>query len=388
MSEYTLRFDHLDGDTLVRPLTIRGESPGDLAQAVHRHARGYLGSRTVDIHYNQDALTGSVLRNQVTVGEFTLTETPDPPEPNAEAQLLHGYTLNDLHHIARSAVHANRWHNAADIQDRLDAAWHAIVEHLLTTTEPPTRGDLFWAGTRGSDQSVRQTGQAHGYNFTQPGTGSRPRFVAYWFDESAPTPSPENRVVDRHALAQIWPQLTPRQQEALTALAATEDYRLAAQHLGVTPGTFNVLISGARQRFLTWWHEGEAPSRPWGTDRRVGSRTAAIPAATKRRPATKAVLRRTGRPVHELVHGKASTYTNHACHCTPCTQAATDQARKKNRQNGATPRRRITVSQLDGIRVRRDAGETLTEIAADIGFSDTYLSRLLSGVRTPAPDPA
>jgi hypothetical protein len=372
-------------DTHTRRVTAE---PDNLAQAVHRHARGILGAPQVNIHINPQNLTGTVTSSGATAGTFTLAATTVPETDTRTRTTLYGYGLDDLHHLARHVVHADRWHAGADIEDRYDAAWHAIIEHLLTADQPPTRADLFRAGIEGSDQSVRQTQQAHGYNHHQPGTGARPNFHRYWFLESAPTPSPENRVVERHALWQIWPKLTTRQQEALTALAATGDYQQAATHLGVTQGTFHVLIANARKRFLAWWHEHEEASRPWGTDRRVGSRNATIPATTKRRPATRAVARRAGRPVHELVHGKASTYTNHACRCAPCTKAATDEAANKRRRSGVTARRRITISQLADIRTRHTAGETLTAIAADLGFSDTYLSRLLSGARTPAPDPA
>ncbi|MFG3390613.1 hypothetical protein [Streptomyces rochei] len=372
---------------------MTGATPDGLAQEVHRHARGFLGSRTVDVRLDPDQLTGTVLCSRTPVTAFTLTPQPIAPETHHDrrtetASGLHGYTLDDLHHLSRHVIHSDRWHTASDIEDRYDAAWHAIVEYLLTVTEPPSRQDLFQAGRRGRDQSVRQNQQAHGFNHHQPSTGTRPRFESYWLSTAAHTPSHEDRIIDRHALAQIWPRLTPRQQQALTALATTGDYHRAATLLRVTPGTFNVLISRARRRFLALWHEGEQPSRVWGTDRRIGSRAAVAPAGTKRRPPTCAVNRRTGRPTHDLVHGRASTYSNHGCRCTPCTKAATSAARDRNRANGATPRRRITVSQLAPIRQRLTSGETVTAIAAEIGFSDTYLYRLLAGTRQPAPDPA
>ncbi|MER5696054.1 hypothetical protein ACWDBO_30160 [Streptomyces mirabilis] len=396
-TSYTLAFDPpvLTRTGHPRTLTLTAPTPADLAAEVHRHARGALGSRTVDVRLDADLLTGTVLRAHAPAAAFTLTPHPAARDDTTDGRrgrhsdpALHGYTLDDLHHLSRHVVHSDRWYTAADIEDRYDTAWHAIVEHLLTATEPPTRRDLFQAGLRGSDQSVRQHQQAHGYNHHQPGAGTRPRFERYWTTTAAHTPSPEDRVVDRRALAQIWPRLTPRQQQALTALAATDDYQQAAALLQVTPGTFHVLISKARQRFLALWHEGEQASRIWGTDRRVGSRTDTTPAATKRRPPTRAVRRRTGRPQHKLKHGSASTYTNHACRCTPCTAAATDQARESNRANGAVPRRRITVSQLADIRRRKTAGEAVRAIAAELGFSDTYLYRLLAGTLQPAPDPA
>ena len=43
-------------------LTVTGTTATELAQAVHQHARGWLGARTVDIHLDQETLTGTVLR--------------------------------------------------------------------------------------------------------------------------------------------------------------------------------------------------------------------------------------------------------------------------------------------------------------------------------------
>jgi hypothetical protein len=125
----------------------------------------------------------------------------------------------------------------------------------------------------------------------------------------------------------------------------------------------------------------------WGTDRRIGSYASATSEKSRPRPVTRSIARRSGRPKHELVHGKASTYTNHGCRCGPCTTAATDKARASRRASGTGERRRITVSQLAAIDRRREAGESLKSIAADLGFADSYLSRLTRGILQPAPDP-
>lgn len=309
---------------------------------------------------------------------------PSAPDPHA---VRHGYTLAHLHHITRWAVNASLA-KAMDYTDRYEAAWGGVVEHLCVSTDPPSSLELIKAGELAIRQMVRGEYRHYGYAGRDGYTGaaSAPHYQRYWW--ATPTPSPENGVVERAAVRQIMTRLTGRQRQALEALAAAEDYARAAELMGVTLGTFNVHISAARKAFLALWHEGEEPSRPWGTDRRVGRRAATEPARTKRRPATRAVTRRAGRREHELVHGKASTYTNHACRCGPCTRAAADKAREYSRRNGAQPRRQITVSQLADIRTRHAAGETLRAIAADLGFADSYLSRLLSGKRKPAPDPA
>ncbi|MEU8892953.1 hypothetical protein [Streptomyces sp. NPDC048442] len=390
---YTLTFAQSapTGASPPRTLTVTVATPAALAQEVHRHARGMLGSRSVDVRLDPGTLTGTVLRAHAPVADFALTPLAAPvsapgPERRTEA-VLHGYTLDDLHHLSRHVVHSDSWHTAGDIEERYDAAWYALVEYLLAAAEPPTRRDLFQAGRRGRDASIRQDQQAHGYNHHRPGNGTRPRFEQYWTTAAAHRPPPEERIIDQYALAQIWPRLTPRQQQALTALAATGDYRQSAVALGVAQSTFHVLLSTARKRFFALWHEGEQPSRMWGTDRRVGSRTATAPVKTTRRPATRAVTRRTGRPQQDLVHGRPSTYTNHACRCEPCTTAMSAAARDRSRANGATARRRITISQLADIRRRRENGESVKAIASELRYSDSYLYRLLDGTLKPAQEP-
>lgn len=329
MTAYTLHFDHLDGDTSIRPLTIEGETTRDLAQAVHRHARGRLGSRTVDIHLDETTLTGSVLRNGTVVGEFTLLagEASQPNTDRAPKEVRHGYTLADIDHLTRLTLRMDRWHNAGDVTERRDAVWFAIVECLLTADTAPTRGELLRAGTEGSDALVRGEMRTHGrctQNVGQP----MPMFYRYW--NPTHTPSPEPRVVEREALAQIWPQLRASEQRALSALAATGDYEKAAAAVGVAKGTFTVQISTARRRFLAAWHEHETPSRVWRTDRRVSSRT--------------------GR--------------DHL------------------------GRQRLNAQQVDAYRQRHHAGETLRALAAECGLTSTGLSRLINGKTKPAQEVA
>lgn len=301
------------------------------------------------------------------------------------AKARHGYTLDHLHHIARRAVSASIA-RAMNYTDRLEAAWFGVIEHLYTSDERPSPLALVQAGEAAISRMIRNEHHHYGYagRDTYAGPESAVNYQRYWW--TTPTPSPENRVVDHVSLWQIWERLSDKHREVLATLSAVGDYQTAADHLGITVGTFNVHVSKARNAFFELWHEGEEPSRVWGTDRRVGRRDATEPAKAKRRAATRAVARRAGRPKKELVHGKASTYTNHACRCVPCTTAMSTKARERSRANGAKPRRGVTVSQLADIRRRKDAGESLRSIAADLGFADSYLSRLLSGKRKPIPD--
>lgn len=240
----------------------------------------------------------------------------------ADSPVAHGYTMRDLEHLTRIVLRLDRWYIAADGEERYDAVWFGITEYLLTATDPPTRRELLNAGTSASDARVKDDMRTHG-RCTQT-YGPMPRFHAYW--NPANPPSPEPRIVDHIAVQQIWPLLQPRQREALTALATTGDYDKAAAVLGVTKGTFGVLISTGRRRFYSWWHEHETPSRQWRTDRRVRSRD--------------------GRDHYG--------------------------------------RQRLTAAQVDAYRDRRNAGEPVKALAAEAGIAAATLYRLLEGSSSPA----
>lgn len=191
-------------------------------------------------------------------------------------ELRHGYTLADLHGLARLAVHtagtmASNWH------DRYDTAWSAVAEHLYAAEHWPPRHDLVRAGQLAIYRTVTDDRHHHGYYKHKTvgaaaGSCSSPAFRTYWADWITNVAQPADRaLIERVALAQILPALTPTQREAIAALAAHDDYRAAADALGMTYATFKSHIARGRNRFLALWHEGERPSRPWGTDRRVGS---------------------------------------------------------------------------------------------------------------------
>jgi hypothetical protein len=237
---------------------------------------------------------------------------------------MHGYTLEALDDITRHALHLNRWYGG-DVEERHAAVWHGIVEHVLTATRQPTRRELIGVGLHAADLHVRSEMHHHGLSSDHFGQ-SMPAYERYW--GRGPSPSPEPRIVERHALAQIWPSLTRAQQQALSALAATEDYERAAEACDVAIGTLRVQISSGRRRFLALWHEGETPSRQWRTDRRVHARS--------------------GVDVRGF--------------------------------------RRLTSSELEEIRARYEDGQTLTSLAAGAGIHKSTLSALLSGRTRPALD--
>lgn len=331
---HTLYFDHLDGDTNIGPRTVSGTTPAELAQAVHRHARGYLGGRRVDVHLDEDTLTGTIVSHGQTVGEFALTATP-PAAPPVEVSsdevghLRHGWTVDAIDGLAWGVATSDRWHRATPLDERHDHARYGILTHLLAAEEPPAEYDLYRAGVAEIDRAVTAERQFFGRRHRPDENGEFgyiPQAARYW----AHTPqSLEDRVIERLALGQVWPQADRPQQQALAALAACGDYEQAADALGLSRSALTVRLRRGRAAITAAWFEHETPPRRRSNDRRVSSRSGRD---------------RKGRP-------------------------------------------RITASQLDEARARHEAGETLREIAPDYGLARPSLGALLRGDRKPAPDP-
>lgn len=235
-----------------------------------------------------------------------------------------GYNLADLDKLARIAV-SRSLARGGNYQDRYEAAWAGIAETLCTAGAMPDRADLIAAGWRAVTVHVQSEAHHRGYSFEAK--GPLVRFEQYWTPR--PTHSPERRIVEKYALSAIIPKLSPRQWEAIKVLAATEDYALAAQAMGLSDKSFRVQLSQARRTFLKWWHEGETPSTIWRTDRRLYSRDG-------------------------YCRGK----------------------------------KLMTASQVEEARARYHDGETLSVIAADYGYKKAGLSSLLNGRSKPAPVPS
>lgn len=238
-----------------------------------------------------------------------------------EQELRYGYTLDDLDHLAHAAVLRARYAIAAgEWAYRFTIAWEAVAEHLYAVDERPRPYDLIGAGMAAVADEYRADRRHHGNSENERA------FEVFWADMASVTRSHEGGVVDRLALAQIWPTLSNRQRQVLSALATFGDHRPAADALGMDATLFSVHLSKARREFLRLWHEHEEPSRPWGTDRRH-----AADSVRRKNPASH-VKYRSGRKKADPVHGKASTYRNHKCRCTPCREAAmADQREYKAR---------------------------------------------------------
>ncbi|MFJ8687392.1 hypothetical protein [Micromonospora wenchangensis] len=180
--------------------------------------------------------------------------------------LAHGWTLTDVQALARATVSTHH-SQYGPWQDRYDAAHHGILTLLYTAPQPPTRRDLTRAAGRAISVWVRDEWRHHGIDET-PGLLTegrlRPRFVTYW-DERRVTPSPEERVVERIALAQVWARMSPAEQRVIAARAAYGDNGSAAEGLGKPRASFVVQLNQARRHFRARWFEGETV-RAWAND--------------------------------------------------------------------------------------------------------------------------
>ncbi|PSK93594.1 hypothetical protein CLV63_1161, partial [Murinocardiopsis flavida] len=190
----------------------------------------------------------------------------DPSACAEDQPLRHGFTARALARLANYAATQYRYPTPVPWDERRDVAWSAMAEHLYTSAEPPAYWDLIRAGWNVITVHTRKHRSTHG----QTPHGSAPQFHRYWKLAAAPTHSPEERVVERLALDQIWAALTPRNQELIRALYDHGDYTAAAESLGLPVSSFYSLISRARRAFTALWLEGETPTRAWGNDVRTG----------------------------------------------------------------------------------------------------------------------
>lgn len=190
--------------------------------------------------------------------------------------LWHGYSLDDIDHLARTAVLRAFGGRILDPTDRYEAAWHAIAETLATADDPPTSGQLIASATT----AINRAGQDHRRTWGIARTwgsdeGDMSRYARYWELSRRSAASPEDLVIDRTALRQIWPRLSLTHRQVLYALALHDgDHRAAADSLGKTLGSFRTRLRDARAAYRLLWHEHETPSRMWGRSGRQGRRTA------------------------------------------------------------------------------------------------------------------
>jgi hypothetical protein len=266
---YLSRSDTADADRYIRRYDLEDCAGQDLADHLLSAHWAAVTAVATALH-SARRLDGATVRRIVAA-----TKPEGGPVTDRDALVLdqatvrHGYTLADLHRLAAIAarIPAATW---LDGRDAYDAAWHGLVEALLLAEQRPARGYLLNEGRQAVSRLVKDECHHHGVPVDRPwaGRGAMPQFARYWWSGSWPDPAPE--IVDRLALAAIWPKLSACQQEALAALAATDDYRDAAAMLGIAQGAFRERVISARRVFLRWWHQFETPSGQYRPDKRHG----------------------------------------------------------------------------------------------------------------------
>jgi hypothetical protein len=308
------------------------------------------------------------------------------PVPADIHTLRFGYNLADVDRLARMSLR-RVWGIHLDYPTRYELAWEAVAEHLYAVPddEPPDPSDLIHAGQDAIAAHVNSEQQQHGYD---RGTGGgMPRWAAYWHGQR-PVREPEAGLIERLALWQVWPELTPRQRQVFLALAACGTHAAAAESLGISPRTFAHHLEAGRRRFFALWHEHETPPGLWGSGRRV-YRAGGPQVTASARKAAKAVRHRNLRRAkarRKPNHGTLREYNFWKCRCRRCTDAKSAESTGRRRRDGAAVRRFMTVSQLAAAVRRHEGGQTWTAIAKSTGYSEGYLRALRSGRATPVPD--
>lgn len=273
--------------------------------------------------------------------EEVVVEPAWTPAPDDVHTLRHGYNLADLHQLATRAMW-RVWGVTIDQRARYEMAWSAIAEAIYAAPDdqPPHPVDLIHAGQDAISSHMRDEARHHGLDKSN-GYQIRHGFVCYWELPIRHAGSPEPGVVDKTALWQIWAELSDTHRQALLALASAGTHQAAAESLGIPYRRFKQHLGDARRRFLAFWHEGEQPSRIWGSDQRV-YRIGGAPVQTTYRSIVGAVRRgrtpRAPKPKVEPVHGKASTYNNHKCRCALCVEAKRIEGVERRARAGITPR--------------------------------------------------
>lgn len=262
-----------------------------------------------------------------------------------DVELRFGYSLAQIDDIAITAAATSLRPGHLDRQTRFEYAWSAVTDLLFAAEVAPTRQDLFLAAWSAIRDEARKDRSFRG---ERPGfaAGSMPAFERFWATATNPTPNPENRIVERIALTQIWPELRLRFRQVLLALAAWEDYKRAAAALDMPYSTFCSEVSRARRAFRALWHQGETPSRPWGRDVRTRS------------------SRTRGHSLRDVLVKR-------------------ENARKRRNSEDVTPRRRDLDKEISNEDMARrfKNGETLRSIAESLGIGISTVHRRIAPYR-------
>lgn len=194
-------------------------------------------------------------------------------ENSVMVPLRFGLTLAELNTLARQAV-TSTGPMGSDGTHRFELAWMGIAEFLYTVEEAPTRNQLLWAGRQAIYADVRSYRRNNGvlHGDMAKGLFSSRAFWRYWWHMFWSVPSHEDGLVEKVALHQVLAALQPSRRDALVALAVWGRYDYAAMSLDISYHAFVIRLNSARADFRRLWHQGEVPSRMWGSDQRTRKR--------------------------------------------------------------------------------------------------------------------
>lgn len=176
-----------------------------------------------------------------------------------KAVIAHGYTMGHVDRLANRVARDVWVSRLIDESEKREAAWFAMIEMLYEEAERPTPGQLIWAGKvgvfRSHESALRHHGLAKRYDFAPS-----PRFSAYWMHHAGHTGDDfTEKIAERLALPQVLAVLTPKQYEAIVALAVHRKQTIAAEALGLEIKTFQRRIQVARKRLKEVWFGPETP---------------------------------------------------------------------------------------------------------------------------------
>jgi hypothetical protein len=186
--------------------------------------------------------------------------------PVSSEPLRHGYRLCDVHRYALMAAASRYAPRTLPHDDRVDIAWHAIVETLYETPDYPTPGHLCHIGAVAVSRAT-QVEHHHAGQHQKTRTVGR-QFVKFWTNPS--DNGHEDMVIDRLALRQVLPLVVGEQREALVALASLGTRAAAAASLGLTQSGLDSRLRRARLVIYAAWFQGQTPPAR-RRDRRVFS---------------------------------------------------------------------------------------------------------------------
>lgn len=183
------------------------------------------------------------------------------------ATLVYGYTMADVDTMTRHAIVRARARGfMLDVSDRWDCAWHAIVEHLYSSAEGPSREELISEACRALARAVDEELHHHGINAKNNFFSIGPNALKYWLPLAAPGMGFEEKLIEHTALPQILAELTPDEYEALAATAVYANQAEIIAALGITRNALETRLASARRKFIALWLEHETPRSGKGDD--------------------------------------------------------------------------------------------------------------------------